>query len=157
MISHLILNPVVAKYVFHCLILLRIHFKSLLFKALKSPVNRNWYSAYILSLLNNEIIFGRNSVRSHFDVQRLTTICTASNPDNDRVFADRSLGQNYPENQFLSDAFYGFATGNGNHPHLQPGNFSPFPPVKHPSRFMGGSVLRPFRYMVFSIRTGWFR
>jgi len=50
---------------------------------------------------------------------RFPAICIVSHPDNDCIFTDRSLGQNHLKNHFLPDAFYGLATENVNHPHLQ--------------------------------------
>jgi len=53
-----------------------------------------------------------------FRSSRLTAICIASNPVNDGVFADLSLGQNYPEDLCIPDVFNDFARLNGNHSHL---------------------------------------
>jgi hypothetical protein len=77
-----------------------------------------------------------------FRSSRLTAICIASNPVNDGVFADLSLGKNYPEALYNPDVFNDFASLNGNHSHL-PVIIFPF------SRWMIFILfLRGFRYFL---------
>jgi len=79
--------------------------KTLLLKELKSPVNRNWSSVQLLSLLPMEILRIKFWAIS-FRRLRFTAIYIASNPVNDVFLADTPLGQNRPENRWNLWSFF---------------------------------------------------
>ena len=129
--------------------------RTLLLKELKSPVNRNWSSVYLLSLLPMEILRIKFWAIS-FRRLRFTVIYITSNPDNDVFLADKPLGQNHPENRWnLWSLFTGLQLWMENHPLLLTVNSSRFTSVKRPSRITGIFVLPVVRYQIFSIRICW--
>jgi len=129
--------------------------RTLLLKELKSPVNRNWSSVYLLSLLPMEILRIKFWAIS-FRRLRFTAIYIASNPDNDVFLADKPLGQNRPENRWnLRSFFTVLQLWMEIHSLLLPVNSSRLPLVKRPSRITGISVLPVVRYQIFSIRICW--
>jgi hypothetical protein len=128
---------------------------TLSFKELKSPVNRNWSSVYLLSLSPMEILLDQFlcSIISTFKVYRYFHSFESwlwHYPCRYAIWAESPW-------QSLKSLvlFYGFTTVNGIHPHLFPVNSSRFTLVERLSLITGISVLPVSRYQIFSIRICW--